>query len=71
MAAGTRTWRVCEDGSQGTETKGAAVNIDIKDATIEALKAENARLQREVDMLAEAWQAVQSEIDKLPKGADT
>ena len=47
------------------------MNIDVKDATIEALRAENARLQREVDMLAEAWRAVKSEIDKLPKGADT
>ena len=45
--------------------------IDIKDATIEALRAENERLRREIDMLAEAWRAVKSEIDKLPKGADT
>ena len=36
-----------------------------------ALRAENARLQREVDRLAEAWRAVKSEIDTLPKGADT
>ena len=45
--------------------------INIKDATIEALMAENARRQREVERLTEAWQAVKSEIDKLPKGADT
>lgn len=44
--------------------------IDIKDATIEALRAENAKLQREVDRLAEAWRAVKSEMDKLQKGAD-
>lgn len=47
------------------------MSIDIKDATIEALRAENARLKREIDMLAEAWRAVISEIDKLSKGADT
>lgn len=46
------------------------MSIDIKDATIEALKAENARLKREIDMLAEAWQAVKSEIDRLPKEVD-
>lgn len=45
--------------------------IDIKDATIEALRTENEKLRREIDMLAEAWRAVKSEIDKLPKGADT
>ena len=46
------------------------MSVDIKDATIEALKAENARLKREVDRLAEAWRAVKSEIDKLPKEVD-